>query len=166
MTATPARGAESRPGSTAATIGVLAAALLSLGVAGCTQSSRPTASEQRARYHPPALDIDEFPDVPVLLVLGGYEFDPNDDQLAISLAGGTVRRLELSLVRRAKEQDDPPAAALQRFDVELAGLGWTATAPGQWLKGAERLIIETGRSGRLTTVRVHLRPAAAEDSRS
>jgi hypothetical protein len=134
--------------------------------AGCTQPDT-RASQSRSHYHPPACNTEDFPDIPVLLVLSGYEFDPDQDQLAISLAGGTVRRFEISLVRRAREQqDDPPSAVLQRLDTELSGLGWIAETAGTWHEAGERLIIEAGRSGRLTTVRFHLRPAETDDSRS
>ncbi len=70
----------------------------------------PSSPASREHYHPPACNTEEFPDIPVLLLLTGYVFIPDEDQLAISLAGGTVRRFEISMVRRSKEVDDPPEA--------------------------------------------------------
>jgi hypothetical protein len=110
------------------------------------------------RYRPPAYHPEQFPDIP-LFPLNGYELDPNHEQLAIALAGGTVRRFEVSMILRAGASDDPPEAVLSRFDAELPAYGWIREGRGQWRKGAERLIIEAGRSGGLTTVRFHLRPA-------
>ncbi|MBA3709762.1 MAG: hypothetical protein H0W83_13195, partial [Planctomycetes bacterium] len=73
----------------------------------------------------------------------------------------TVRRFEVSMRQRDGAQDDPPAAALARYDSELPPCGWTRLGAGHWRKGTEELIIEAGRSGGLTSIRFHLLPCAA-----
>src|SRR4051812_17483424 len=118
--------------------------------------SRP--AEAPTRYRPAAYHPEQFPDIP-LFPVAGYELDQNEDQLAVAFAGGSVRRFEVAMIARPGSRDDPPEAVLARYDSELAALGWVRNAPGRWSKGEEQLIIEAGRSGGLTTVRFHLRPA-------
>jgi hypothetical protein len=117
--------------------------------------SQPPPKPERSR--PVAVHTEDFPDIS-LLPLRGYEMDPAFDQLAMSLAGGTVRRYEISMIQRNPLPDDPPEAVLSRFAIELAPLGWRQEDRAHWVNGRERLFIEAGRSGRLTTVRFHLRP--------
>ncbi len=135
---------------------IFALALAGLGLAACAPlHSQPPPKVERSR--PASCHTEDFPDIP-LFPLVGYEMDPNADQLAVSLAGGTVRRFEISMVQRNAQLDDPPAAVLARYAIELAPWGWRQEDAAHWVKGQERLFIEAGRSGRFTTVRFHLRP--------
>lgn len=127
-----------------------------VGLAGCTTSKR--KEPEPTRYRPAAYQPEHFPDIP-LWPLAGYELDPNEDQLAVAFAGGTVRRFEVTMVARPGTRDDPPDAVLARYDGALAENGWIREAPGRWRKGGERLLIEAGRGGGSTIVRFHLRPA-------
>ncbi|MBA2479141.1 MAG: hypothetical protein H0V44_00650 [Planctomycetes bacterium] len=133
-----------------------AALMIALIIAAGCAESRP--SPQAQLYHPPAYHPEHFPDIP-LFPLGGYVLTPGADQLAVSLAGGSVRRFEVSMQQRDGAKEDPPAAVLARYDSELTQLGWTSVGPSRWRKQGEDLIIEAGRSGGLTSIRFHLQPA-------
>jgi len=140
---------------------VLGQAVCVLALAGCHTSP---SGPPREHYRPPAYHPEDFPDIP-LDRLTGYELDPNvADPLAISLAGGTVRRFELGMIRRPTAKDQDPAVVLGIFASELPAFGWLQDAPGRWHKGGEVLVIDAGRSRGLTTVRFHLRPADADAS--
>ncbi len=141
-----------------ATMSVLAA-VLALG--GCGGEERAPSPSQL--YHPPAFHPEHFPDIP-LFPVAGYQLIPGEDQLAVSLAGGSVRRFEVSMIERQGARPDPGSAVLARYDSELPPLGWERMgelARGHWRKGPEDLFIEAGRSGGLTTIRFHLRPTPA-----
>ena len=139
---------------------VLLQAVVALALAGCHTSP---SAPQREHYHPPAYHPEDFPDIP-LDRLTGYELDPNADPLAISLAGGTVRRFEVAMIRRPTAKDQDPAVVLDIYASELPVFGWIQDAPGHWHKGGELLVIDAGRSRGLTTVRFHLRPVDADAS--
>lgn len=140
---------------------LLALALLAGALGGCTPQR--SSAHPAERYHPAAFHPEDFPDIP-LLPLTGYEFDPNAEQLAVSLAGGTVRRFEVTMVRRPNATPDLPEAVLNRFAQDLRPWGWVREEPGRWHKGQERLFIQAGRSERITTVRIHLRPDSEDTS--
>ena len=132
----------------------LSVAMVIAFLAACGDS-RP--AESPSRYRPPAFHPEQFPDIP-LFPISGYELDPNVDQLAMTFAGGSVRRFEIAMIQRSENRADPPEAVLSRYDLELPPLGWVRTGAGRWSKGDEQLLIEAGRSGGATTVRFHLRP--------
>ncbi len=143
-------------GAATAASHTLALALAGISLAACAPlHSQPPPKIERSK--PVACHTEDFPDIP-LFPLTGYEMDPNADQLAMSLAGGTVRRFEITMVQRNAQLDDPPAAVLARYAIELAPWGWRQEDNAHWVKAGERLFIEAGRSGRFTTVRFHLRP--------
>ena len=155
MTATPPRRAAGA--STSSVSSVAKASIALLIMVGCARSHQ---SPQTQLYHPPAYHPEQFPDIP-MFPLGGYVLTPEEDQLAIAFAGGTVRRFEVSMRQRDGAKDDPPSAVLERYDSEMPPLGWTRLAPGHWRKGTEELVIEAGRSGGLTSIRFHLLPCDA-----
>ena len=131
-----------------------------LGLSGCHRDDPPPP---RAHYRPPAYHPEDFPDIPLAGMIG-YELDPDSTPLALSLAGGEVRRFEVAMIRRPESKDQSPEAILSIYEVELAPAGWILDSPGHWHKGNERLLIEAGRQRGLTTVRFHLRPADADAS--
>ncbi len=111
----------------------------------------------------PAFYPEQFPDIP--LPRPGYQMQPNDDQLAVALAGGSVRRFEVSMIQRENAAPQKPAELLAEVRRQLASSGWQAVsadaANQRWHKGGEDLFIETGRADSRTTIRYHLRPATA-----
>jgi hypothetical protein len=137
--------------------GLLAATLLVL--AGCF------GDEPRTIAQPPAATAfapEQFNDIPLPR---GYMFSPGRDQLAVSLAGGTVRRFEVVMEQRENAAPQPPADLLHEMGRDLRSHGWQAeqgpAGNQHWRKGQERLLLETGRSGGRTTIRIRLRPDQA-----
>lgn len=135
------------------TIPAVAAVLV---LAACSESERttPPPPPSAAAFSP-----EQFPDIPLPR---GYVFSPDQDQLAVTLAGGTVRRFEVMLEQRENAEPQPPDSLLREMQRDLTALGWVA-APGsstllEWSKGQERLVLETGRTGGRTTIRLRLRP--------
>ncbi len=123
------------------------------------------SDSERAAAPPPAaassFSPEQFPDIPIPR---GYVFSPDQDQLAVSLAGGTVRRFEVTLEQRQTAEPQPADSLLREMQRELTALGWLL-APNredllEWWKGQERLVLETGRTGGRTTIRLRLRPAS------
>jgi hypothetical protein len=83
--------------------------------------------------------------------------------LAVNLAGGTVRRFDVSMEQRENADPQPIDGLLGEMQRDLSALGWLV-APNrkdllEWWKGQERLVLETGRTGGRTTIRLRLRPA-------
>lgn len=103
---------------------------------------------------------EQFPDIPLP---PGYMLSPDSDQLAVSLAGGSVRRFEVSLERRPNTSPQTPAALLGYVKRDLMDHDWTLTgsdeASQHWHKGNEDLLVETGRTDSRTTIRYRMRPA-------
>jgi hypothetical protein len=127
-----------------------------LAAAGCGDTP-PTASQL---YHPSAFHPEDFPDIP-LVAVSGYMLAPGVDQLAVSYAGGTVRRFEVTMQTRPGVKDEDPVEVLTRYDTDLPRTGWTrigALEDGVWRKDAEELRIEVTDSDDTTTVAFHLRP--------
>ncbi len=98
----------------------------------------------------------------------GYMFSPEEDQLAVSLADGAVRRFEILLEQRPNAQPQSPADLLLQMERDLEQRGWEkVTNSGlnqEWRKNQERLLLETGRSSGRTTIRLRLRPVQAVGS--
>lgn len=103
---------------------------------------------------------EQFSDIPLPR---GYVFSPDVDQLAVALAGGTVRRFDVSLQQRENAEFQAPNQLLLEMERDLTSLGWVAEKGRSdglsWEKGKERLVLETGRTGGRTTIRLRLRPA-------
>jgi hypothetical protein len=119
--------------------------------------------DQRASAPPPgasAFSPDQFPDIPIPR---GYVFSPGQDQLAVTLAGGAVRRFDVVLEQRANAEPQPATNLLAEMQRDLTALGWVQAAGRsdllEWTKGQERLVLETGRTGGRTSIRLRLRPA-------
>ncbi len=135
---------------------VVAGAML-FALMGCGEA-------ERANTPPPssltAFSPEQFADIPLPR---GYVFSPEKDQLAVTLAGGAVRRFEVSLEQREGAEPQSFDSLLREMQRELLAMGWLV-APNrddlrEWLKGQERLVLETGRTGGRTTIRLRLRPA-------
>lgn len=126
-------------------------------LAGCAEERQPP---QKPGAPQVGFRPDQFPDIP--LPRTGFMPDPAHDQLAIAVAGGMVRRFDVSLIQRDNAASQPSTELLTwyRRDLELAG--WTLAEDGdgiqRWRKGTETLALETGRSGGRTTIRLRLRP--------
>ena len=132
------------------------AVLLSLAL-GCTDSERtaPPPTSASSAFSPA-----QFPDLPLPR---GYVFSPDKDQLAVALAGGTVRRFDVTMEQRESAEPQSFASLLGEMQRDLTAAGWVA-APGhndlrEWVKGQDRLVLETGRTGARTTIRLRLLPA-------
>lgn len=120
--------------------------------------------DERVAVPPPsasaAFTPEQFTDIPLPR---GYVFSPEQDQLAVSLAGGTVRRFEVALEQRENAEPQAAESLLREMQRDLTAAGWSQ-APNredllEWRKGQERLVLETGRTGGRTTIRLRLRPA-------
>ncbi len=135
---------------------LVASAALTLG--GCND---PPPREPPHPPRPNAFLPEQFPDIPLP---PGYMLMPGEDQLAVSIAGGAVRRFEVALERRSNTTDQPVAVLLGfvKRDLELRGWQLVSIDPGsqRWHKGSEELLVETGRADSRTTIRYRLRPAA------
>lgn len=130
---------------------------LALLLAGCWDD--PPREAPRAP-HPVAFFPEKFPDIPLP---GGYMMSPSADQLAVALAGDTVRRFEVSLERRPSAPPQSAGELLAQVKRDLGDRGWQLqsedAAAQRWRKGGEELVVETGRTGSRTTIRYRLRPA-------
>jgi hypothetical protein len=95
----------------------------------------------------------------------GYMFTPGEDQLAVSMANGAVRRFEVALEQRPSAVSQNPSDLLSEMANDLHKRGWelqeSRGLKQQWRKEQERLLLETGRSGGRTTIRLSLRPLQA-----
>lgn len=138
---------------TAWTVGLLA--VLGL-LAGCGDEARTTAPPAaHAAFSP-----EQFADIPLPR---GYVFSPGQDQLAVTLAGGAVRRFEVTMEQRETAEPQPVAQLLGEMERDLSARGWKQSSERtdglEWHKGQERLVLETGRTAGRTTIRLRLRPA-------
>jgi hypothetical protein len=109
---------------------------------------------------PTAFSPEQFSDIPLPR---GYAFSPGEDQLTVTLAGGTVRRFEVVMEQRESAKQQSAVELLDEMERDLTSRGWI-TAPNhsdklQWHKGQERLVLETGRTNGRTTIRLRLRSA-------
>lgn len=134
----------------------LLAALVVLGLlCGCGEDERTAPPPPSAGAFSP----DQFGDIPIPR---GYVFSPTKDQLAVSLAGGTVRRFDVFLEQRENAEPQASASLLSEMQRDLSSHGWipdaTGATPLEWTKGKERLVLETGRTGGRTSIRIRLRP--------
>ncbi len=135
---------------------VIAVATLVM-LAGCGEAERATPPPQQSMG---AFSPEQFADIPLPR---GYVFSPDQDQLAVTLAGGTVRRFDVALEQRETSEPQLATSLLSEMQRDLTALGWLL-APNrtdllEWWKGQERLVLETGRTGTRTTIRLRLRPA-------
>jgi len=111
---------------------------------------------------PPAAFLPEqFPDIP--LPPNSYMLSPDADQLAISLAGGSVRRFDVQLERRPTVSPQSAKVLLAFVKRDLEEREWHLVSSDDtsqhWHKGNEDLLVETGRMDSRTTIRYRLRPA-------
>jgi hypothetical protein len=123
---------------------------------GCGEAERATTPPPSTST---AFSPEQFADIPLPR---GYVFSPEKDQLAVTLAGGAVRRFEVSLEQREGAEPQSFDNLLREMQRELSAAGWLV-APNrddlrEWWKGQERLVLETGRTGARTTIRLRLRP--------
>ncbi len=127
-------------------------------LSGCGEPEPRQAPAKR----PAAFQPEAFPDL-TLFVLAGYGLAIAPEPLAVSYAGGTLRRVEVAFQTRPGGTAEDPEMPLRRFARELPPLGWIAESTeglGQrWQRGHERLAIQAGREGDITTVRLSLAPA-------
>lgn len=135
--------------------GWLCAGVVIALLASCSdpESVRVTAPARPAGFEP-----ERFPDI--ALPRAGYMYALDEDQLAVALANGTIRRFEVALVQRENLPPQDPAELLGQVGRDLATRGW-AKADDQglrWRKGSEELALETGRTDGRTSIRYRLRP--------
>lgn len=118
---------------------------------------------------PAAFQTEHFPDVPLWL-MSGYQLDPDAGvPLAIAVAGGAVRRLDVSYTTRADVEGESTQQVLDRFAGALPEVGWvTGKRTGDqserqqlWTREQECLVVAAGKDGRRTNVRLLLGSAAA-----
>jgi hypothetical protein len=129
------------------------AALALLAGCGDPEAVRVTAPARPAGFEP-----ERFPDI--ALPRAGYMYALNEDQLAMTVANGTIRRFEVTLEQRENQPPQEPAELLGQVGRDLAARGWAkADDHGlRWRKGGEELALETGRTDGRTSIRYRLRP--------
>jgi hypothetical protein len=114
---------------------------------------------------PAAFAPELFSDIPLP---PGFMFSPDTDQLALVVGDNVIRRFEVTLEQRPSANAQMPDAVLERMEQLLTPQGWkkiSAESRRQtWHKGPEHLLLETGRSGGRTTIRLRLRPTQAVGS--
>jgi len=118
---------------------------------------------------PAAFQTEQFPDVPLWL-MSGYQLDPDAGvPLAIAVAGGAVRRLDVSYASRPDAEGESSQQVLDRFAGALPELGWVAgkrtgdqsEREQRWTRADECLVVAAGKDGRRTNVRLLLGGSAA-----
>ena len=131
-----------------------ASAALAL-LAGC---SDPEAVRVTAPARPAGFEPERFPDI--ALPRAGYMFSLGEDQLAVAIANGSIRRFEVSLEQRENQPPQDPAELLGQVGRDLAVRGWVKGDDRglRWRKGSEELALETGRTDGRTSIRYRLRP--------
>ena len=124
-------------------------------LAGCGDDKRTSAPPPSTGAFSP----EQFPDIPIPR---GYVFSPGQDQLAVTLAGGAVRRFDVVLEQRENAEPQLVANLLAEMQRDLTSQGWVQAAGHsdlrEWTKGQERLVLETGRTGGRTSIRLRLQP--------
>jgi hypothetical protein len=152
---------------TVKTVAKLSVKLPPLFVAGAFLVSLSGCLDDEPRKNPaaptPAVFVPEqFTDIPLPK---SYMFIAGEDQLAVSLANGSVRRFEVALEQRETASPQSPQALLQEMERNLLSRGWQLLSNDglnqRWLKNQEHLLLETGRSGGRSTIRLRLRPTQA-----
>lgn len=135
-------------------LAALGAALL---LAGCAGQDRPPPRPLAVAQ------LERFPDLPLPT---GWRPLPDEDQLAVSIGGGTARRLLLSLEAPPARSDLQPPDVLRQLAPRLRELGWQRADPGpatataqRWLKGGEELTLRAERRGGLVVLHWRLVPA-------
>jgi hypothetical protein len=123
---------------------------------GCEDDARTTApTPPQGAFYP-----EQFSDIPLPR---GYVFSPGQDQLAVTIAGGAVRRFEVSMEQRETAEPQSAASLLSEMERDLTARGWIPAPMSSdkldWQKDKERLVLETGRTGGRSTIRLRLRPA-------
>jgi hypothetical protein len=143
----------------AAPLAVLVAVAVAL-LTGCDRSPALIAPRPTG-YHP-----DRFPDI---RLPAGYVLRADQDQLAVTYAGGSLRRFDVSLVAKPDNTKATPDEAMAWFDRVLPSAGWkpagqAAERERHWRKPTptgetEELVVETGRYATRAVVHVRLEPA-------
>ena len=134
---------------------LIACAALLLAFAGCSDEPRTTAPAATSGAFTP----EHFADIPLPR---GYVLSSERDQLAVALAAGTVRRFDVWMEQRENAEPQAPSALLGEMERDLVAKGWAPVpehAKLEWVKEQERLVLETGRTGGRTSIRIRLRPA-------
>ena len=144
----------------AGTLGVLLSVLL---LAGCNTDARDTPSDdgtvvrKPVAYHPEA-----FPDIPFGLLVG-YRLSADDRQVAVAIAGGSLRRLSLVFITRPGDEAKDPQAEIDRIGGGLRDQGWQQIASEsklepRWTKGDETLAVTASLESSATIISFQLIP--------
>lgn len=139
------------------------AGLALLAAVGCNTDARESASDdgtvirKPVAYHP-----ESFPDIPFERLVG-YRLTADDRQLAVAVAGGSLRRLSLVFITRPGDEAHEPKEELDRIAGGLKGLGWRQVADetkgeNRWTKGDETLVVAASLDNDATTISFHLIP--------
>lgn len=143
----------SRPG--AGLVALLSVVLLAN--AGCSggRGDAPRAAR------PPGVRLDQFQDIPLP---PGWRPVPGEEQVAVAIGGGAVRRLQLSRQAPSSRHELQPDQAIARF---VSGIlpddGWVRVDGGRpndteqrWTKGEEILEVRAAREDSLAVLRYRL----------
>ena len=137
----------------------LLVALAVFGLSGCSGGSRGDAPQAPRR---PGVRADQFFDVPMPAM---WRPVIDEEQIAIAIAGGSVRRLQLSVQAPPAQQDLQPDQAIARHvSGVLPEEGWTRVEttgrPGDltqhWTKNGETLEVRATREDSLAVLRYRL----------
>lgn len=152
----------------------LALLLAALVIAGCESSREGGGSAGdgvTAARRPPAYHPDQFPDVPFERLVG-YRLTVDNEQIAIAIAGGALRRLSVTFITKPGDDPREPVAEFDRVAGGLTGLGWrevaldaetkntTSDHQGRFTKGDEALVVRASAEGEATTIAFRLEPRA------
>ncbi len=147
--------------------------LAALAIAGCESSREGSSSDAgvTAAHRPPAYHPDQFPDLPFDRLVG-YRLTAEDEQIALAIAGGALRRLSVTFITKPGDDARDPIAEFDRLCGGLASFGWRATAgdeawkdssshrQGRFAKGDETLVVHASAEGDATTIAFRLEPRA------
>ena len=145
-----------------ATVAVATVAVAVL-LTGCNTDARDNPSDdgtvvrKPVAYHP-----ESFPDIPFERLVG-YRLTADDRQLAVAIAGGSLRRLSLVFITRPGDEAKPPLAELDRIAGGLNDLGWHKVATDdplapRWTKGDETLAVTASLDSDATIISFQLIP--------
>ncbi len=136
--------------------------IATLAVTGCMSGSRDDATDGVLNRRPAAYHPEQFPDIPIERLVG-YRLTSEDPQVAIAVAGGTLRRLSLVFMTKPGDDGKPPQEELDRLRGGLSPYGWhpMADAPrdeARFTKAGELLVIRASTAGNATIIEFRLEP--------
>ena len=142
-----------------------AAVLAAAVCVGCSSGTRETSDVETLAHRPAAYRPDQFPDIPFERLVG-YRLTTDDPQVAIAIAGGSLRRLSVVYITRQGDEPKPAQEEIDRITGGLTPYGWhqVSADPGRhesrFTKGRELLVVRASTESSATTIEFRLEPVS------